>query len=211
MIDQEIQKVEMKVENAREVGREIEHGRRDVLHSANMELASEVKKLLDFLVRLNNMTSELEKKKEELSSVQGTKVWLWLMVFIAIPVGIIAFLAEHWIVGGVAFLCFLGIFASPQSESEPKLIEDVKKLESRIERIKQKMDNIDWSVIPPDYRNEQAMNFIYQALVNQRAMTMQEAVNLYEDELHKGRLETLQKINAQATLLNAEATMLNNF
>ena len=47
-------------------------------------------------------------------------------------------------------------------------------------------------VIPPDYRYRQAMTFFYNALKNQRAMTMQEAVNLYEDYLHKNRMEQMQ-------------------
>lgn len=50
--------------------------------------------------------------------------------------------------------------------------------------------NID--VIPPDYRYRDAMAFFYNALRNQRAMTMQEAVNLYEDHLHKNRIEAME-------------------
>ena len=52
-------------------------------------------------------------------------------------------------------------------------------------------------IIPPDYRYRQAMDFIYNALRNQRAMTMQEAVNLYENYLRDNRLMAMQAEQAR--------------
>lgn len=50
----------------------------------------------------------------------------------------------------------------------------------------------DLTVIPPDYQYPLAIEYIYSCLRNQRAVSMGEAVNLYEDQLHKWRMEQMQ-------------------
>ena len=65
--------------------------------------------------------------------------------------------------------------------------------EETIARIKKLTDEYDFNIIPEDYRNEDAMNFICKALKNRRAYTIQEAVNLYEDELHKRHITQLHE------------------
>ena len=62
------------------------------------------------------------------------------------------------------------------------------------------MDAVDreaLEVIPPDYRSVGALRFFYTALLNQRAQTMQQAVNLYEMENHQARMEQGQAIQTQ--------------
>ena len=54
----------------------------------------------------------------------------------------------------------------------------------------------DITVLPPDYQYSMAAEYIYSCLRNQRANTIGEAVNLYEDQLHKWRVEnSLQQLN----------------
>lgn len=52
------------------------------------------------------------------------------------------------------------------------------------------------TILPPDYQYSMAAEYIYSCLRNQRANTIGEAVNLYEDQLHKWRVEnSLQLLN----------------
>ena len=53
----------------------------------------------------------------------------------------------------------------------------------------------DITILPPDYQYSMAAEYIYSCLRNQRANTIGEAVNLYEDQLHKWRVEnSLQQL-----------------
>ena len=54
--------------------------------------------------------------------------------------------------------------------------------------------------MPPAYRNVDALSFSCVAFINGRATTIQEAVNLYEQELHNLKMQNM----AAATMLAAE-------
>ncbi len=47
-------------------------------------------------------------------------------------------------------------------------------------------------VLPPDYRYAMASNYILSVLINRRADSIKEAVNLYETQLHQWRMENYQ-------------------
>ena len=47
--------------------------------------------------------------------------------------------------------------------------------------------------IPPDYRYVEAVESFYRYLLNGRANDLQQAVNLYEEELHRMRMENAQQ------------------
>ncbi len=56
------------------------------------------------------------------------------------------------------------------------------------------------NLLPPDYRTSEAIEFIHSAFVNSRCFTMQEAVNLWEQEKHNRFLRGAQLINASLTM-----------
>lgn len=64
---------------------------------------------------------------------------------------------------------------------------------NRISDICEEIDPNAISLLPPSYRFYNAATFFYHAFVNQRAYTMQQAVNLYEDESRKDQMAMLQK------------------
>lgn len=75
-------------------------------------------------------------------------------------------------------------------------------------QIKQTDDDIDLfyaknydilQVLPPDYRYAMASNYILSILINCRADSIKEAVNLYETQLHQWRME-----NYQSQILNQQ-------
>lgn len=57
-------------------------------------------------------------------------------------------------------------------------------------------------ILPSDYRNHFACGFILTSLVNKRADSLKEAINLYEETLHRIRME-----NAAQNLANAVRNM----
>lgn len=73
----------------------------------------------------------------------------------------------------------------------------------------------DIDFIPKKYRTSNAVSYIYNLLESQRADSFKEALNVYEDDLHKMRLENMhQQIleasrNAEIAARNAESAAAN--
>lgn len=102
----------------------------------------------------------------------------------------------------VATTVALAVFTSAKFGNESgmrtyqKNIDELQNALSVDERIVPGMTEIiveDIQIIPQDYRYPLAVEFIYKCLLNQRAQNISEAVNLYEDQLHKWRMEQMQE------------------
>jgi len=87
-------------------------------------------------------------------------------------------------------------------------------LQSEIDRAKNELEIVEKSVnsniqyvnlIPPNYRYPLALNEIYSYLANLRAENWKEAVNLYEEQLHRWQME---QNSEEALLLQAQAAAL---
>ena len=100
----------------------------------------------------------------------------------------------------VAISCFASYLSKKSALQKSKeRIETAKKNLAAINRnlydIASTIKN-DIAVLPPDYQYSMAAEYIYSCLRNQRANTIGEAINLYEDQLHKWRVEnSLQQLN----------------
>lgn len=66
----------------------------------------------------------------------------------------------------------------------------------------------DIQIIPVDYRYSMAVEYIYSCLLNQRAATIGEAINLYEDQIHKWKMEQMQEQILESTR-QQQVTMRN--
>ena len=68
-------------------------------------------------------------------------------------------------------------------------------------------------IIPPDYRYPSAVESFYKYLNNNRANDMKEAVNLYEEEMHRLRMENIQlsimEENQKQTYLQTQNALMN--
>ena len=209
LIDDEAKKVDIRVKNAREVGRELEYGRRSVI-GGNKELADEVGIIMEPLSRLTELNtnysriySAAENNKKSVdkdnSSVGKALPWLWFIgIYLLFLISGLSGGGELGSSIGAAF--FFGFVAlgivyinrAKHKNNLKKNITTLQNLSKEIESQKTALEGHDIDIIPPDYRYRQAMSFFYSALKNQRAMTMQEAVNLYEDYLHQNRMEAMQ-------------------
>lgn len=107
---------------------------------------------------------------------------------------------------GVVFIISTCISFAMWFKRESEIRNATERFNSSYAKVKQLSDvlkNLNVGIIPPDYRYRQALEFIYKALLNQRATTMQQAVNLYEDDLHKRNMESMQR--QQVALLQKQA------
>ena len=76
-------------------------------------------------------------------------------------------------------------------KQEKELTDQIREWEIRRETIARPIiESV--KVIPPDYQYSLATEYIYSCILNQRAATIGEAVNLYEDQLHKWKMEQMQ-------------------
>ena len=225
LIDDEAKKVDIQVRNAREVGRELEYGRRSA--GGNAELAEEVGAVMEPLARLNELTPQAnrlyqalerdKKKTEQDKTIFGKMLpWVWFSVIFIVSLAsglsdgnvgssLLGGLMVGLIAAGITYLVQRG-----HKNSLKRNANALNKVAKEIDSHKAALKGRNVDVIPPDYRYRQAMTFFYNALKNQRAMTMQEAVNLYEDYLHKNRMEQMQaeqiqKLNEIKSAANANA------
>jgi hypothetical protein len=65
-------------------------------------------------------------------------------------------------------------------------------IDQEISRLKSDV-SLQW--LPPQYLNTYAYNTIYTYVVNNRVRNFQEALNLYETEMHRARLEMIAASN----------------
>lgn len=83
--------------------------------------------------------------------------------------------------------------------------ETVKKIEDEYFSFCSKNEHV-MDIIPVSYQNNyQAVAYITSAVMNERADTIKEAVNLYEEQLHRWKMESsMEKIAQQQSAINAE-------
>jgi len=89
-------------------------------------------------------------------------------------------------------------------KNEQKRIK-IKELEVEAEEIKRKYESIT-SILPEKYRNFYAASYILDAIINTRADTLKEAINLYEQALHNWRMEKLLENHIKMNEINAKYT-----
>ncbi len=101
---------------------------------------------------------------------------------------ILTFLAHVAAGAGIGFLVYRGRYKNIKYYTN-SIDEKIEKLNQICSRINPN----DMFILPPDYRHYDACQFIYKAVLNQRANNIQQAVNLYEDHLHQSRMEKMQQ------------------
>ena len=78
------------------------------------------------------------------------------------------------------------------------LPEKLEKYNTICRQLKEIDENYDFSIIPPDYRSDEALNYLYKALSNQRALSIHDAINLYEEEKYREEMKKLQREQIEA-------------
>lgn len=89
--------------------------------------------------------------------------------------------------------------------------DSIKQLEKDMAEIEEKLKPYNIDVIPSQYRNGTALKFIYNALNSQRATTMQQAINLYEEDKRNRRFDEIQEQQLQSLKIIGELAKDNAF
>ena len=211
LIDDEVKRVSLEVQNGQQLGRDLEIGRRSV-RGANVELAREVYDLIEPLSTLTEnqeKVARLERSlKTEESRASGAKI-----ATIAVPAVLLFIYIGSYIQGNKSFepsdLQVFIFFTAIPAFIWGYSVLNIRSRNKSIERAKEDLDNSikalqghDIEIIPPSYRHRQALTFFYDALYNQRAMTIQESVNLYDRWLRDNRMEAMQRAQLNAQINN---------
>ena len=93
----------------------------------------------------------------------------------------------------------VGFFISSSSKDAVKnSTEKMNSYLKNIDNICKEVDEDEIALLPPSYRFYNAAAFFYNAFINRRALTMQQAVNLYEDEMRKDEMALIQQRQMQS-------------
>ena len=176
LVDDEARNVNLKIKNSKQVGRDLEIGRRSV-RGGNQELAQEVIELIqplsdlcDSTILMNSLPKQIKKHSDaaQVSKIIAI-VFFSLGVFYGLYEGItngdfiISFVAGIFtgaFFGGIPFFIWLKNISDKEGK-EKQLNSATKKNINALEALKGK----DVDVIPPAYRSKQAMTFIYNACI----------------------------------------------
>lgn len=184
-------------------------------------LAEKILSLIEPVKRLKTLNSQRDilcrevpryKKKSELANssagkyipyAAGIAVLLFFLIM-AVMVGSFGCFVFGAIAGAVCFLCVRTNMNQyiVLSERKEKMYAEVC---TEIDQIKKEND---FSILPFKYQNEDAMPFFADSLKSRRALTLQQAVNLYEDELQKREMKALQQ--EQIELQKAQIREMKN-
>lgn len=101
------------------------------------------------------------------------------------------------IIGFITAIKGLGDYSTKSSRYK-RAEKELPQIYARLNQLK---TDVDWQAItmmPPVYRNVDALSFTCVSFINGRATTIQEAVNLYEQELHNLKMQNMAAATMQA-------------
>lgn len=198
------------IDNPRQVGYEFERGKYEQRLDESRNLAKKVGDLIQPLSDLNSFKNESAMLNIQLRELKKKERMFNTAMFSALPFIVAAvivftavFLAEENIslvtlvigsgLAGLSFLVTKILSNKRKIQTENELKNKAERYDLINAQILFIENEYDFELIPQDYRYKEAMIYICQALNNQRAMNIQEAINLYEDEQYKLKIEALHK------------------
>lgn len=171
------------------------------------ELVGKVESALPYLRRINELVEQREILKKEISRDPHETVRVVLAVLFAVFGGMVIImtivrsaptifqipykympLALLPTIISVVILCIL---KPRRKRRKQEYLEKIKFVNDELITII-KMHGKTMEVLPEAYRYYSAALYVHQVLVNARADSLKEALNLYEDQLHRWKMENAQ-------------------
>ena len=90
---------------------------------------------------------------------------------------------------------------------EPEItkgLQEIKEIKNEVEKYGEAYRHL-LDFLPTKYRNFQATSYMFMAITDQRAETLKEAMNLYEEQLHRWKMEDALKKNIEMQQYMADA------
>lgn len=211
LVDDE--KVKNEITNGVELGYEQEVGRREAIEADREELLELLKTIKEPLKEIESFSENYEKKKKICDRMSTPKKAGTVLIYgggilLGFVIGGVywGFLdANHshvlWL---VLLMMVMSVFSamyvkalgevnySKRININAKRLAELVVLKNKYEEIMQKYGKkID--SIPVDYRYSTAVDCFYKYVNNRRADTLKQAMNLYEEEMHRLRIENTQE------------------
>lgn len=216
LIDDEAQHVKFDFEGSRQAGIEFERGRNEAQNAGAEEaLIESMRRLSDLVVQVENLEDEnkglhaqILPLKERAKRFNSFLVKMVPFVIVAIllftsvqmlrlsNLFIVLRVLVYILDAVLTFLAFRGasfFITHERTAAELQIKETETAIENNQSEIASLRSQQDFSLIPPGYQARDAVCFIAEALANKRALTIQQAINLYEEQQHKARVEALQQ------------------
>lgn len=210
MIDSESGKAIPDSEDVYKMGYAFERGRYERQSQECRNLANKVKVLKKPIMELQARKSTLEFLSAQISSLKAKQQqqasFIGKIKTFQIPAYLLAATILLSVLGIGIGITFAGIIASAilfwimslkrkkDQEAVSNLIqqnsEALAKTRNEIHLI---TTTYEIELIPEKYHTETAIDYICEVLCNQRAFNISQALNLYEDDMHKKRMENFQK------------------
>lgn len=185
----------------------------EVVNYSAQDMANHLYPLIKPLKDFEGTVDQIEKEKKQFLKKTNSITTNKLPLLIGVPIGFwLAFTIIHayplvysgssfakllhW--GAICFPAFFFVsFYVPRIKKEKEELkiqheESIAILEQRKIDIATFMCNDLASYIPPNYQYSIAVEKMYEYLVNGRARNLTEAINIYEDDMHKLRMENMQ-------------------
>ena len=188
----------------RKFGYEFEKGRYDAQNSIpGSELANEIRKLIkptEELALAYNRLDELEQKVQASEKEMQDSVTANLILMYGLPVVGFYFLYRvnvpviAAIVSALLFFAVLRISITLRKKARTATYTDYKaKVEAASAHIDKLYDTYNFNLVPEEYLYREAMTYFVKVLSGGRAASLQQAINLYEDEKHRKKQIQIQQ------------------
>ena len=188
----------------RKFGYEFEKGRYDAQNSIpGLELAEKIHELIQPLADLHRAEAclaDLEKKvalaKEDVEKADRTnKILMYalpLLLFYALfSRGMNIFISLAVALG--VFIIYKGTVSLKMQSLQDSYSSYKDQMSSAMEQLNVLLNTYNFDLIPEEYRQREAMIYFVKVLKNGRAASLQQAINLYEEEKHQKRIFRLQE------------------
>lgn len=228
LIDSESEKVRPDSEDVYKMGYAFERGRYERQSEECRNLANKVKALGGAITDLQTkkgtlellsiQISSLEAEQKRLASISGklksykVPIYLLIVTVLLSAIGAGAGISVAGIIASAILSYIMRFRRNKELDAVTKLIQQ--KIEELAETKREILfitKTYDFELIPDKYCSKNAIDYIYEVLYNQRAMNISQAINLYEDDQYKKRMEMLQREQVELQRMqqaqNAEKSM----
>ena len=188
----------------RQFGYEFEKGRFDAQNSIpGAALAAEIKKLIPPLddirqatIQLDELKSKVQKVEAELKDGNSTNIFLMYILPVA-SFFFLRWLDASFIVAIVVSLFIFGFYYI-RNTGRKKSLENAyssykEKLAATADHLNEVYNSYHFDIVPEEYRQREPMKFFVKVLSSGRAASLQQAINLYEEDKHQKELLRLQQ------------------
>lgn len=188
----------------RQFGFEFEKGRYDAQNSIpGAELAAEIKKLIPPLddlrqttIQLDELKAKVRKAEKELKKGDATNKLLMYILPVASFL-VLLWLDASFLAALVVALFIFGFYKIRITGREKSLQTAYKTYKDKMavtaDHLNEVYNSYNFDIVPEEYRQRDPMVFFVKVLNSGRAASLQQAINLYEEEKHKKELLRLQQ------------------